>query len=117
MNTTIGNFTVLSSQTLLIPDNSDSWLELKVLNWDIKLKITLHTDPEKTKEIGYSINGVDDYGHLKLTNFNSQFGMSFDEPVEFGETEGNQIYFLVFGHKVGKVTKLDIQFYAESNYE
>lgn len=113
MTIKIGEFEVIKTQTLLVTDSYETWLEEELLGWNIKIKIELEEDKSKPNEGRFNIEGVDDYGLLTLTNWQSPLGMSFPEPVEFGTTNNAKIYFQIFGHKVGTVTKLDIQFYKE----
>lgn len=117
MKARIGNLEILHSQMFLIPEGKEAWVEFKALSWDVKLKFVLEKDEENPDKGSFNIAGNNDHGVITLKNWSSSLGMSLQEPIDFGLTEGKKVYFMAFGHKVGSVTKLDVQFYMECGNE
>ena len=117
MKARIGRFEVIHSQLLLVPEGAEAWVEFMALDWEVKLKIILDTDDESPDESRFNISGEDDYGVIKLINWDGELGMSFREPVDFGSTNGKKVYFMASGHKIGNIIKLDFQFYMECQDE
>lgn len=117
MTARIGKFNIIHSQLLLIPDGADAWVEFRAKNWDVKLKFLLVEDKENPNESTFDLTAEEDHGVITLKNWSHSLGMSFKEPVDFGSTDGEKVYFMAFGHKVGNVTKLELQFYMECQNE
>jgi len=113
MKITIGKYNVVETQTLIIPNKEESWIRLKVLDWDIKIKIIIKEN-SSNKSHQYSWYGEEDYGVIELVNWNQNMG-SFSEPINFGTADnGKDVYIMIFNQKVQDVNKLDIQFYEEN---
>lgn len=112
MKAKIGDLEVIHTQVLLIPDGLESWVEFKVLNWDVKLNIIMSKDSENPYESGFTIEPEDDYARIIFRNWDGD-GMSFREPAQFGNTEDRNVSLMAFGHKVGNTLKIDLQVLLE----
>lgn len=114
MKATIGKYTILDTQTLLVPPEQEIWLESTVLNWELKIKIIFIFDTENPDDTGYSIYGEEDYGVIALKNWTSS-AMSFPEPIQLGTNDdGRPVFTMIFGQTVQKITRLEVQFYKET---
>lgn len=112
MKAKVGKYVVIHTQTLLIPNGQEAWIEFQALSWHVKLKLLLTIDSNNPNDSRYEIYGEEDYGVVKLINWDAST-MAFKEPNQFGKTEGKNIFIMVFGTRIGDTTKLDVQFYKE----
>ncbi|MGR3969445.1 DUF6864 domain-containing function [Shewanella sp. 1180_01] len=113
MKAKIGNLEVILTQTLIIQDDLDSWVEFKVLNWDVKLNLVFHKKYDNPSESSFDIEPQEDYAKLIFNNWDGE-GMSFREPASFGITEDRKVYLMAFGQRVGNAIKLDLQILLEA---
>jgi hypothetical protein len=114
MKSKIGKFEVINTQTLLIHDNNDAWIEFVVMDWTLKLRITFEDSSSAANESKFIIRDSGDHGVITFINWNSTLGNSLKEPIDIARTQGRNIYLMAISHKIGNILKLDIQFYMES---
>ncbi|ANQ55811.1 MULTISPECIES: DUF6864 domain-containing function [Vibrio] len=109
----VGGLEVVFNQTLLVLEGEGAFIEFKAKNWDVKVKVIVSKDDSSSdsryKFYGDSEEG-EEFGVIELINWKDSVGMGLDEKVRFGETEGQNLYLLVCGQKIGNVHKLDLQF-------
>ncbi len=111
MTARVGNLTVLSTETLIIQNGNDAWIEFDAEGWHVKLNVVLQ-DVEPRNKSTTTITAKEDHGVITLTNFGLEGGASFS-PIRMGETGGKGIYFSGFGESVGDVKKITLQFYIK----
>ncbi|EGR1057292.1 hypothetical protein CGT81_03560 [Vibrio cholerae] len=109
MTTRVGNLTVLLTETLLIQDGNDAWIEFYAEDWHVRLNIILQ-DNESESDSTTTITGKGDHGVITLTNFAINGGTSFP-PIVMGQVNGKDVYISGFGEVVGDVKKITFQFY------
>jgi len=114
MKAKVGKFEVINTQTLLINNNNDVWVEFAVMDWTLKLKITFENSSGATNESKFIIRDGGDHGVITFFNWNSTLGNSLNEPIDIAQTQGRDIYLMATSHKIGNILRLDIQFYMES---
>ncbi|HDY7983728.1 MULTISPECIES: hypothetical protein [Vibrio] len=110
MSVKVDGHTVIASETLLIQDGQDAWVEFMALDWHVQLKIVLErTDNRNTQAVAnISASPDNQSGVLTLSNFGGE-GTSFS-PFKIGETEGRDVYVSALGHSVADVTQIVLQF-------
>ncbi|EHK2775603.1 hypothetical protein OL322_004079 [Vibrio vulnificus] len=109
MTARVGNLTVLSTETLLIQDGNDAWVEFEAEDWHVQLRVVLK-DIASESDSTTTITGQEDHGVITLTNFGLDGGTSFP-PVAMGQTNNKDVYVAGFGESVGDVKKITLQFY------
>ena len=104
----------MHSESALIPENVETWIEFNVFDWDIRLQFIIENDYENKSEKRWDFEGKDGFATFTLTNWSSSQGSCIHEPFELGRDEGRPIYVMFATYGIGKVTRLEAQFYVEA---
>lgn len=110
----LGKLVQVHSASALVPENEDVWIEFEVFGWPIKLQFVFEKDEEDKNKRRWIFTGKDDYAVFILTNWSSSLGASINEPFEFGRDEERPVYVMFSACGIGKVTRLEAQFYVEA---
>lgn len=118
MKVTLGNLKLLHSQSVIVPEDEDLWLEFRVYDWDMKLKVKFVNDKEDSdRPSSADLQGMDDYALLTLKNMNNSLGSALSRPLELGTSNNRPIYALLANHAIGNMMKFEIQVYVENTNE
>lgn len=112
MTTRVGNLTVVSEATLLLPHGDDGFVDFKLGGWHVKVQVVLVETEDG--ELGLSLETRGDTARLQLTNWKNSLGSATRSPIEVGLTsEGSPLLLMVLHNKVGEVDHLHLQFLME----
>ncbi|MBL0573340.1 MULTISPECIES: hypothetical protein [Aeromonas] len=115
MGVRVGNKKLMHTEYALVPRDEDLWLNFTIKSWDIKLNIIFISDSPENALGQWSIEGVDDYGVIKLYGWNSPSGMVSPTFYELGQTNGEVVHMLLNCQGIGSVTRFEAQFFMEDN--
>lgn len=110
----LGKLIQIHSASVLVPENEEVWIEFEIFDWPIKLQFVFEKDDEDKKKRSWSFTGKDDYAVFTLTNWSDSLGVSINEPFELGRDEDRPVYAMFAAYGIGKVTRLEAQFYVEA---
>ena len=118
MRISIDDRTVLSTETILVPENSEAWIEFPFHDENVKLHIDLLSSGD-SKNFSYQYSGKDDYAILRITNISAPLVFPYVEPIKFWVSPDNKILLSYTFHaaRLGNGLKIIIQFLTEPNDE
>lgn len=109
-NNVIGEWEVIHYTSLLVHTGVDSWIQFKVKNEDIKFNIKL-VDTETKDKQEIELLGGEDYGILKLKNFNNALGTAPKDILSLAVlNDKTELFCLFINYRIGDLNKIDIQF-------
>ncbi|WP_280189117.1 DUF6864 domain-containing function [Delftia sp. PS-11] len=110
MKISVGKRQLLGSASLLVPKGEVVKLEFPAKEWMVMLHIVFEDDEADPGSTFY-LEVRDDYAIIRIVNWNKITPMGIDEPIKFGEHDGNILEMIFTGNRIGSANHLDIQFF------
>lgn len=112
----IGDKKVVYETTLLLPDNIPGELDFTLDTWNVKIRITC--DPQKQDDkhpVSWAQLG--DTLHIDFRGMDNSLGTASKAPIKIGTaSNGENLGFLFFHHRVGTMNRLDFSFLLGGTY-
>ena len=107
MKIKFGDHEVVFSETVMLPQEEELWVEAKVDDWLAKIHLKFTADEEKTHS-HFNMEATEEHVQFNLKNWN-KLGVCFSQPAQFGEVNGKPVYLMLHGAITGHVRRLAVQ--------
>jgi hypothetical protein len=111
----VGKHEVIHTQTLILPDGDDGWIEFDVGTWRARVKVRFESNNQEPVQQTLSIDAEGDHAILRLFNWRNSLGSATTKPVQFARMSGGaSVSFMATHWYVGNVNRIDFQFLLET---
>ena len=118
MDAKIGSYSIVHTQSLIIPKGSDAWISFDVQGWNAKFRILFENDNTTGRSSIINVTPFPDHGLIRLVNWYNSSGSATVEPLQVATLDkGGRLLAMIshwfIGGFNGGVNRLDIQFLLE----
>jgi hypothetical protein len=110
MSVRIANREIIQTNTLLIPQGEEVWIEVPIIGWTLRVQLVFATDQQKG-EPRITVEAVEKHARITLLNWTNSLGTASLSPVQIATlSDGRKVFFMVWHAQTGKTSKVVVQF-------